>query len=1139
MPQNPFKTLGAAITLSLCGLPPFAQAEEHTCAPVGYLVSQKGSVEYHAIKENTWKASQLAQRFCEGDRLRTLDNSQASVRLVNETLVQLDHNTTLNFTRIEAQEHSILDLIKGIIHSISRVPQSLEIRTPYVNAAIEGTEFVVASGDGQADVTVLEGVVRTHNAVGEVRVHAGEAAHVKAGEAPYKEVMIHPQDAVSWSLTYPPILSKATLRHADPATLKAFSQWLGGKPRKALEQLGSIDQRPLTEEQRLLKAAALLSAGRVQASANTLKPLQKNATALSILAIIDLVNNRHTEAEEKISQALATAPDSPTPLVALSYLQQARFEIPAAVESMKKAQDLEPDSALILARYANTLLMNGDTETARKAARQAITLNPSLDTAHMALAFGLLQDKRSAAAESAFRRALELNSSHAHSHLGLGLALIHQGKFTAGREELEAATLLNPNESLLRSYMGKAYFEEYRNELAYKQLHMAKSLDLNDPTPWFYESVVLHHDNRPVEALKSMETSIAKNNNRGVYRSRLLLDDDSASRTVAAGALYQSLGFENLATTPASLSLATKPDTPQAHRLLADSYLGQYRHTVARLNELLQAQLLSDIDRPMLQPQLLRSYSALLDHGGPTSPGYNEFNSLFLHNGNYANLHATAGGNNSLASDLIVGHIDEKYSLHLGQYQLQTDGFQDNQDYDETTTRLEAQWQITQNTKLRMEGTQKELDKGDVAQRFDPDMLNPTYRHKGSQESLSVGFTHRLGQDSLIIGNTSYTFTDIQSNRRVPGAEPFISQVDSDQERVLHMHHLQYQKTRPGTSWLIGAQHATTSNKQSLQLDYFNTPDMSPDLDSNTHNSKKDSRLYGYLYEDMDEGRLVLTAGLELARQDNLDNETDTLVLPKVGLNWQATDRLKVGLASFEALTSAVDPTAFVTLAPTQIAGFDQLFSGQHRTKSHNLGVSLEYAHSDTLKLGLRASRQRASTPTSLTYITPEPSTRQVDIDSQLDNASAWLYWMPSNRISVSLEHQIEDYHDDFEKLTGSSTDGVESLKTWRTPLTLGYHHPSGLSAIFATTRIHQQGVFWEGTSNTHSQDTFWLSDIALNFRFGRHRASISVGVKNLFDTSFHYEDIGSYDLLDPQGSGTPSVYAPERTWFATLSISL
>ena len=65
------------------------------------------------------------------------ENSRAAVVLPNETLLRLDQNTTLTLTDVQTEAPSLLDLLKGILHIISRVPRSLKIDTPYVNAAIE------------------------------------------------------------------------------------------------------------------------------------------------------------------------------------------------------------------------------------------------------------------------------------------------------------------------------------------------------------------------------------------------------------------------------------------------------------------------------------------------------------------------------------------------------------------------------------------------------------------------------------------------------------------------------------------------------------------------------------------------------------------------------------------------------------------------------------------------------------------------------------------------------------------------------------------------------------------------------------------------------------------------------------------
>ena len=64
----------------------------------------------------------------------------------------------------------------------------------------------------------------------------------------------------------------------------------------------------------------------------------------------------------------------------------------------------------------------------------------------------------------------------------------------------------NSTNSLLRSYLGKAYFEEKRDPLDARQFALAKQLDPLDPTPYLYDAIRLQSINRPVEAMLNMES---------------------------------------------------------------------------------------------------------------------------------------------------------------------------------------------------------------------------------------------------------------------------------------------------------------------------------------------------------------------------------------------------------------------------------------------------------------------------------------------------------------------------------------------------------------------------------------------------------------------------------------------------------
>ncbi len=59
-------------------------------------------------------------------------------------MLRLDQTTTFQIvTQPQEKERTLIELLSGIMHFISRVRHKLEVRTPYVNAAVDGTEFTV------------------------------------------------------------------------------------------------------------------------------------------------------------------------------------------------------------------------------------------------------------------------------------------------------------------------------------------------------------------------------------------------------------------------------------------------------------------------------------------------------------------------------------------------------------------------------------------------------------------------------------------------------------------------------------------------------------------------------------------------------------------------------------------------------------------------------------------------------------------------------------------------------------------------------------------------------------------------------------------------------------------------------------
>ena len=79
-------------------------------------------------------------------------------------------------------------------------------------------------------------------------------------------------------------------------------------------------------------------------------------------------------------KAVEAAPDSATARIALSYAQQARFDLEGARASLEKAVQLDPKNALAWARLAELQASFGELKKALKAAKKAVALEPESRT---------------------------------------------------------------------------------------------------------------------------------------------------------------------------------------------------------------------------------------------------------------------------------------------------------------------------------------------------------------------------------------------------------------------------------------------------------------------------------------------------------------------------------------------------------------------------------------------------------------------------------------------------------------------------------------------------------------------------------------------------------------------------------------
>ena len=209
------------------------QAADRCESPLARVVSVQGLVQVQPAGSSEWLPARLDDRLCIGDTVRIGDLARAALALANDSVLRFDERTTLRLAGEPESGRSLLDLLFGEVHFFSHRPRALEVDTPIANASTEGTEFLMRARPERTEVVLFEGRVRLASAAGEVLLASGVGGVAVAGEAPRREIVARPRDAVAWALYYPPILAPLAEPAAAPS-LPAGLQRAGPNQRHCL-----------------------------------------------------------------------------------------------------------------------------------------------------------------------------------------------------------------------------------------------------------------------------------------------------------------------------------------------------------------------------------------------------------------------------------------------------------------------------------------------------------------------------------------------------------------------------------------------------------------------------------------------------------------------------------------------------------------------------------------------------------------------------------------------------------------------------------------------------------------------------------------------------------------------------------------
>jgi tetratricopeptide (TPR) repeat protein len=1057
---------------------------------IAQLASAQGRVEMQQKEEVRWRPVQIKEVFCQGDKLRTWEKSRASLALTNETYLDVDQRTTVIFSDLSPKRPSWLELIKGALYFRSRTPSSLDIRTPFVNAAIRGTEFLVEVRERETRVTVYDGRVVTTNAKGTLTAQAGESVLARQGEAPRPYVRLHPEDAVQWALYYPPVIDFKSLPRTGlpPALQRVLDAYVRNDLAAALAALDAVPEAERTALFSHLKAGLLLTVGRVEEArpvlAAALQRDPKDATAKAQQAIIALARNDRASALEQARAAAASDPRSAAAQIALSYVHQARFELERALKHSRRAVALDSHNALAQVRLAELELSLGHLKAGERAARRALRLNPHQARARTLLGFAELLQIDTDQALARFDQAIAQDAADPLSRFGRGLARIRQGKLREGTAELELAASLDPNDALIRSYLGKAYYEQKRSKPAQSELDIAKGLDPNDPTPYFYDAIKQQTENRPVEALHNLQKAIERNDNRAVYRSRLLLDEDRAVRGTSLARIYDDLGFNRRAFVEATKSLSLNPADHSAHRFLSDTYGRLPRHQIARVSELLQAQLLQPININPIQPQLNETNLNIVTGAGPARATFNEYARLFERNRPQLILSGLLGNNDTFGDEAVLSGIHNKISYSLGQLHYETDGFRHDADIRHNIYNAFLQAALTDKLNVQFEYRHRETDQGDLRLNFDPDFV-PAQRRRLEQETGRLGLHAALSSRSDFIGSLIYS--DRKTNLKGDRQDFNVNDRGYDtQGRYLFRSDL--------LNFTLGG--------GAYRIDRRQTTGRPTIVGGNA-----------YAYANLLIPKtLAWTLGLGY---DSFDNETiaPNAVNPKLGAQWHITEHLRLRAAYLKTLKRLLIVNQ--TIEPTQVAGFNQFFDEPNGAKSELLGAGFDIIARNNLYGGFEFTRRNLEVPVS----------GLIDVQKE-DAYRAYFYWAPRSQWALSAEYRFERFRSEIVP--------PDKIETASIPVSIRHFSPSGIFSELGATFVSQEVGRIGTTGNRRKEEFVWV-DAAIGYRLPKRWGIISLEARNLLNEHFLFQDL---ELRSADPFTVTREFIPDRTILGRITLN-
>jgi outer membrane receptor protein involved in Fe transport len=1152
----PFTLLWLALTgFSPVNLP---AAEAPATPPASVLLTVEGRVEVARRGLLDWAPATPNQELQTGDRVRTGLKSRATLRLSDLSVVRLDQLTVLEIRASQGEaEKAGLGLKGGSTYFFNRDrPGTTRFETPTASGAIRGTEFNLAvAEDGTTVVTLLDGEVLLTAEQGSLSLKSGEEGTVRPNQPPTKTAVIDAINVIQWALYYPAVVDPEELglsageRSARADSLKAYRE---GDLLRALADYPA-DRLPQSDAEKVFHAGLLLAAGRVTEAEADLSSLQSTLPAANaIRELIAAVKNQALSSGKK--------PATGSEWLAHSYRQQSRGELEAALTAAREAVKLAPGFGAAHLRVAELEFGFGRTAEAISALGVGLLLSPNNAQGLALRGFLLAAQGHIPAAETAFEQAIAVDGALGNAWLGRGLARIRSGRVAEGRKDLQVAATLEPQRSLLRSYLGKAWSVSGNPALARKELDLAGKLDPADPTPWLYSALLAQQQNRLNDGLRELERSKELNDNRGLYRSKLLLDQDRAVRSANLAALYRDTGLSDFSLREASRAVSYDYGNHSSHLFLAESYDAlrdrrtlNLRYETPFFSELLVSQLLAPVGAGNLSQNISQQeYSRFFESRSLGIFSATEYLSL----GDWTQAGSQFGvlGNTSYSFDAF-------YRTQNGQ--------RPNNDFEQRELSLRLKQQLTPASSVFLQITDYQSESGDILQYHDPAQANRGLRVKEEQEpNLYAGFHHEWspGVHTLVLGarlhddltatnpfaptltlirNGGGTITNVVLSPQNPNSARFRNGFES--EFVTYSAELQQIWQQHRHTLIVGARYQSGRVETDDLLDIrplsaFSGNYANPASRTNVTESLDRANAYAYyLWSATD--TLQLIGGLSydyLAYPVNTDyspisaGERDKdQWSPKAGLVWTPTDRTAVRGAYTRSLGGLFYDNS-VRLEPTQVAGFTQAYRSlvpesiagpiagaefetfgvaldQRLWRGGYLGITGEILKSEASRtVGVFTKTGALSLFPSIIKAAPGSTGERLEFEEKTVrvafNQLLGAEWAVGGQ--YSLTHA--DLTDKFTSLPPNTLNDPSAQRDatlHQLNLNVVFNHRCGFFARFDSLWFNQD-------SSDLPDEDFWQFNLQAGYRFLQRRAEVRLGILNLTDRDYRLNPLTLHSEL-------------------------